>query len=105
MFLCEKCGKNITTAKKRRDHYNNHDEKEIQCYICDIVCMGKLSLRNHMRKHKVKKTSTKTEKKEYSCPKCTFFTYKKSNLTRHEQNCGKVKEKKNICVMCVLKCS
>ena len=48
MFLCEKCGKNITTAKKWRDHYNNHDEKEIQCYICDIVCMGKLSLKRDM---------------------------------------------------------
>ena len=54
-----------------------------------------------MRKHKVKKTSTKTEKKEYSCPKCTFFTYKKSNLTRHERNCRKVKEQKeHVCNVC-----
>ena len=103
--LCTECGKSFTEEVLLLIHQTRiHDKTSYSCDECGADVIGKVSLSNHKRRHKI--PAVKNLRK-HKCEKCPYESEVKSNVNRHkkqvhEQKPDKVKKSWN-CDKCETK--
>lgn len=103
--LCTECGKSFTEEVLLLIHQTRiHDKTSYSCDECGADVIGKVSLSNHKRRHKI--PAVKNLRK-HKCEKCPYESEVKSNVNRHkkqvhEQKPDKVKKSWN-CDKCEAK--
>ena len=103
--LCTECGKSSTEEVLLLIHQTRiHDKTSYSCDECGADVIGKVSLSNHKRRHKI--PAVKNLRK-HKCEKCPYESEVKSNVNRHkkqvhEQKPDKVKKSWN-CDKCETK--
>ena len=96
--LCTECGKSFTEEVLLLIHQTRiHDKTSYSCDECGADVIGKVSLSNHKRRHKI--PAVKNLRK-HKCEKCPYESEVKSNVNRHkkqvhEQKPDKVKKSWN----------
>ena len=103
--FCTECGKSFTEEVLLLIHQTRiHDKTSYSCDECGADVIGKVSLSNHKRRHKI--PAVKNLRK-HKCEKCPYESEVKSNVNRHkkqvhEQKPDKVKKSWN-CDKCETK--
>ena len=49
MEICQDCGKTFSTKKLFHVHKINHNESEVKCETCGIICIVKKKFLNHLK--------------------------------------------------------
>ena len=81
--LCTECGKSFTEEVLLLIHQTRiHDKTSYSCDECGADVIGKVSLSNHKRRHKI--PAVKNLRK-HKCEKCPYESEVKSNVNRHKK--------------------
>ena len=81
--LCTECGKSFTEEVLLLIHQTKiHDKTSYSCDECGADVIGKVSLSNHKRRHKIPAVKNL---RRHKCEKCPYESEVKSNVNRHKK--------------------
>ena len=74
---CACCDFTTTSkAKLKRHEESVHGKENLVCSVCHVICVGVRCLNEHLK-------TSHGRPELYKCDQCSYFSYKRSNLTKH----------------------
>ena len=74
---CACCDFTTSSKPKLKRHEESvHGKENLVCSVCHVICVGVRCLNDHLK-------TSHGRPELYKCDQCSYFSYKRSNLTKH----------------------